>query len=134
VIGPARSSFSSVRRRLHLPWPSDRDFRILSIDGGGIRGIFPAAALATLEKRFLDGRSIAGHFDLITGTSRGESWRSGWPPEGPARSCSISTSKRAAGSFRLDALAVFGVQCAAYRFIGTTELHSALHLTVCSER
>lgn len=46
-------------------------FRILSIDGGGIKGIFPAAVLAALERRFLGGRSIAHHFDLITGTSTG---------------------------------------------------------------
>ncbi|WP_088283063.1 CBASS cGAMP-activated phospholipase [Ideonella sp. A 288] len=44
-------------------------FRILSIDGGGIKGAFAASALATLEKD-LDCR-VADHFDLITGTSTG---------------------------------------------------------------
>jgi uncharacterized protein len=44
-------------------------FRILSIDGGGIKGVFAASALATLEED-LQCR-VADHFDLITGTSTG---------------------------------------------------------------
>ena len=43
--------------------------RILSIDGGGIRGVFPAAFLAEIE-RDLD-RPIGEFFDLIVGTSTG---------------------------------------------------------------
>ena len=43
--------------------------RILSIDGGGIRGTFPASFLATIEERL--SHSIADYFDLITGTSTG---------------------------------------------------------------
>lgn len=36
-----------------------------------MRGIFPAALLDGLEKRFLNGAPIGRHFDLITGTSTG---------------------------------------------------------------
>ena len=43
--------------------------RVLSIDGGGIRGIIPAIALAELEARA--GKPIAELFDLIAGTSTG---------------------------------------------------------------
>lgn len=43
--------------------------KILSIDGGGIRGIIPATVLADLEDR--TGRSIADLFDIIAGTSTG---------------------------------------------------------------
>jgi uncharacterized protein len=43
--------------------------RILSIDGGGIRGVFPAAFLASLEEA-LNCR-VADYFDLIVGTSTG---------------------------------------------------------------
>lgn len=43
--------------------------RILSIDGGGIRGTFPAAFLAALEDD-LD-HPIGAYFDLIAGTSTG---------------------------------------------------------------
>ncbi|HEV2770322.1 MAG TPA: patatin-like phospholipase family protein [Solirubrobacteraceae bacterium] len=46
-----------------------RPFDILSIDGGGIRGIIPATVLAELERR--TGRRIAELFDLIAGTSTG---------------------------------------------------------------
>src|SRR5258707_11878842 len=43
--------------------------RILTIDGGGIKGVFPAAFLATLEDEL--GAPIADYFDLIAGTSTG---------------------------------------------------------------
>ncbi len=68
---PARSTGSLKQRRVQLPWPASRPFRILSIDGGGIRGIFPATVLSEFERRHLGGRSIADYFDLIAGTSTG---------------------------------------------------------------
>ncbi len=43
--------------------------RILAIDGGGIRGVFPLAFLAAVEDRL--GDRIATYFDLIAGTSTG---------------------------------------------------------------
>ncbi|MGH9462556.1 MAG: CBASS cGAMP-activated phospholipase [Vicinamibacteria bacterium] len=43
--------------------------RILAIDGGGIKGTFPASFLATIEEKL--SRSIADYFDLIAGTSTG---------------------------------------------------------------
>jgi len=43
--------------------------KILSIDGGGIRGIIPAIVLAEIEKR--TARPTAHLFDLIAGTSTG---------------------------------------------------------------
>lgn len=66
-----RSAGALAKRREPVPWPRDRDFRILSIDGGGIKGIFPAAVLAGIEERFLGGRSIGLYFDLVAGTSTG---------------------------------------------------------------
>ena len=45
-------------------------YRVLAIDGGGIRGIIPAAVLVDLERR-LAPRPLAGAFDLIVGTSTG---------------------------------------------------------------
>ncbi|MCC5615446.1 patatin-like phospholipase family protein [Nostoc sp. CHAB 5836] len=44
-------------------------YKILSIDGGGIRGIIPALILAEIEKRTK--KPIFSLFDLITGTSTG---------------------------------------------------------------
>jgi len=43
--------------------------KILSIDGGGIKGVFPASFLSTLEES--TGKRITEHFDLIVGTSTG---------------------------------------------------------------
>ena len=44
-------------------------FRILSLDGGGVRGAYSAAVLTEIEEG--TGRRIAEHFDLIAGTSTG---------------------------------------------------------------
>ncbi|MBK6877449.1 MAG: patatin-like phospholipase family protein [Ignavibacteria bacterium] len=44
-------------------------FRILSIDGGGIRGILPCTILAFIEKQL--GYPLSQVFDLIAGTSAG---------------------------------------------------------------
>jgi uncharacterized protein len=44
-------------------------FRILSLDGGGIKGTFTVSVVAALEED--TGKSAADYFDLITGTSTG---------------------------------------------------------------
>ena len=44
-------------------------FQVLSIDGGGIRGLFAAAVLAAMEEDLET--KITEHFDLIAGTSTG---------------------------------------------------------------
>jgi patatin-like phospholipase/acyl hydrolase len=66
-----RSSGTHPGLREQLPWPEGRPFRILSIDGGGIRGILPAAILTELESKYTDERSAGDYFDLIAGTSTG---------------------------------------------------------------
>ena len=58
-----------------------QQFNMLSLSGGGIRGIFTASVLAHFETYILDQKglsgvvakeySIAQHFDLICGTSIG---------------------------------------------------------------
>lgn len=47
----------------------NKPFRILSIDGGGIRGVYPAHILSCIESKF--GVDLHESFDLITGTSTG---------------------------------------------------------------
>ena len=44
-------------------------FRVLALDGGGVRGIFTASFLSTLED--LSGRRIGDRFDLVVGCSTG---------------------------------------------------------------
>lgn len=51
-----------------LPGDAPR-FQILSLDGGGLKGLFSAAVLAEFEADL--GVSIVDHFDLIVGTSTG---------------------------------------------------------------
>jgi uncharacterized protein len=63
------------RLRLRDVAPQEHPFRILCLDGGGIRGAYSAAVLNYLETAF-DLRSdggprLADYFDLIAGTSTG---------------------------------------------------------------
>jgi patatin-like phospholipase/acyl hydrolase len=48
---------------------SDTSFHILSLDGGGLKGLFAASFLVHWERE--TGRSVADSFDLIVGTSTG---------------------------------------------------------------
>jgi hypothetical protein len=49
--------------------PAERPARILSIDGGGIRGIIPTTALIALEQQM--GQPVRECFDFLAGTSTG---------------------------------------------------------------
>ena len=49
--------------------------RVLSLDGGGIRGIIPALVVAHLERQ--TGAPASELFDLIVGTSTGGIWALG---------------------------------------------------------
>ncbi len=66
-----RRTNSLPTRRRRQPWPKDRTFRILSLDGGGIRGLYTAELLKHCEKKFGLGEPIARYFDMIAGTSTG---------------------------------------------------------------
>src|SRR6516165_48137 len=65
-----RNADQKSNRRTHMSVDDlPTAYKILSIDGGGIRGVFPAAFLAKLEDH-LDA-PLASYFDLIAGTSTG---------------------------------------------------------------
>lgn len=55
--------------------------KVLSIDGGGIRGLIPALVLAEIERR--TGRRTAEMFDLVAGTSTGGILACGLTRPGP---------------------------------------------------
>lgn len=48
---------------------SNSPFKILSFDGGGIRGLFSASVASHLEQN--TGKRLIDHFDLVVGTSTG---------------------------------------------------------------
>lgn len=50
---------------------SKKTFHILSIDGGGILGLYSADILSQIEKEYLNGEPLSSYFNLITGTSTG---------------------------------------------------------------
>ncbi|KAJ4914195.1 Patatin-like protein 3 [Raphanus sativus] len=68
-------AFSSERRSCCLPPSYGQHVTILSIDGGGVRGIIPGIILAYLESQLqeLDGEEarLVDYFDVISGTSTG---------------------------------------------------------------
>ena len=48
-----------------------RRYRILSINGGGIRGLIPAKILEDIEEKALGKKKCSEFFDLVVGTSTG---------------------------------------------------------------
>lgn len=70
---PSQKALPDVNKSI-VHRPSTRDVWVLSIDGGGIRGIIPAFVLESLEEALKtkggDG-TLSSYFDLITGTSTG---------------------------------------------------------------
>jgi uncharacterized protein len=69
----------------------DRPFKVLSIDGGGIRGIIPALVLKEVEERTK--RPIARLFDLVAGTSTGGIIALGLTKPGPSGEPEHSAAK-----------------------------------------
>ena len=65
-MGPRKSAINPAPPRLMTA--PDR-FRILSLDGGGVRGAYSAAVLKEIEES--TGKRIVEHFDLVAGTSTG---------------------------------------------------------------
>lgn len=70
-----------------------RPLTVLSIDGGGIRGIIPARVLAHLESRL--GHPLHRYFDLVIGTSTGGLIAAGLvtPKPGPGPSAAATASR-----------------------------------------
>jgi len=81
LIGMAQTPLKQGRRMFDASGPqasravpelsqrSSRRFQVLSLDGGGFKGMFAAVLLACLEADL--GISVLDHFDLVAGTSTG---------------------------------------------------------------
>ncbi len=67
VSGDQQSETKTTAAELATMCPDVR--RVLAIDGGGLKGVFPASFLASVEE--VIGSPIADYFDLIVGTSTG---------------------------------------------------------------
>ena len=66
-----RSGGTLYQERQKIPWPEGQVFKILSIDGGGIKGILPASILSHVESLVGAGEHLNRKFDMIAGTSTG---------------------------------------------------------------
>ncbi|GAQ89431.1 hypothetical protein KFL_005210040 [Klebsormidium nitens] len=60
----------TFKEHRNVEWERKGVIRILSIDGGGVRGVIPAVILGKL-KEHLGGKEIWECFDAVTGTSTG---------------------------------------------------------------
>lgn len=69
------------RKHAHGPEPHAEAQRVLSIDGGGIRGLIPAMVIAEIERR--TAKPAHQLFDLIAGTSTGGILAMGLVAPGP---------------------------------------------------
>ena len=65
-----RSKFNAKTSPEKINFSGELPLRILSLDGGGIKGVFTAAYLAKLEE-LINGEPIGNYFDMIAGTSTG---------------------------------------------------------------
>ncbi|MCW5725032.1 MAG: patatin-like phospholipase family protein [Maricaulaceae bacterium] len=59
------------KEREKLNFHNSKDFKILSLDGGGIKGLYTSAFLQHMENSLSSSESISDYFDLIAGTSTG---------------------------------------------------------------
>lgn len=66
-----RHAGSLQTRRVRQRWVGEGAFKILSLDGGGIRGVYTAELLRLCEEAWGNGRPLASYFDMIAGTSTG---------------------------------------------------------------
>lgn len=66
-----RRANSLATRRVKQPWPKGRSFKLLALDGGGIRGVYTAELLRRCEEAFGQGQGLNRYFDMIAGTSTG---------------------------------------------------------------
>jgi len=63
--------FDPINSKKQVKKKTKKLIKILSVDGGGIRGIIPALVLQNLESRLKNKKHLAECFDVMAGTSTG---------------------------------------------------------------
>ena len=74
ICQPFKNKDYPLNKTFYMEEQERKKFKILSIDGGGIRGLIPAKVLMDLEdelKKAEPNRKLYEYFDLICGTSTG---------------------------------------------------------------
>ena len=66
-----RKALARITPREKQPWPKAKPFKILSLDGGGIRGIYTASLLDQIQRGLGENNHVVDYFDLVAGTSTG---------------------------------------------------------------
>ncbi|MGA8994727.1 MAG: patatin-like phospholipase family protein [Nocardioidaceae bacterium] len=79
-------------------------YRVLAVDGGGVRGVVPAVVLAELEAR--SGRPVADLFDLVAATSTGAILGLGLTCPGPDGRPAV-TAQQLVDRYRDDSRTIF---------------------------
>lgn len=60
---------NQIRTESDKVFAGDQVVQVLALDGGGLKGLFTAAVIESLEEQL--GSPLSRHFDIITGTSTG---------------------------------------------------------------
>lgn len=66
-----RKTNTRQTKRERQPWPKGNPFKILALDGGGIKGLYTAHLLRQCELSLGNEKPLASYFDMIAGTSTG---------------------------------------------------------------
>ena len=88
-------------------------YRILSIDGGGYRGVYPAHVLKRIEEEL--NLSVRDEFDLLAGTSTGSIVAGGIAAGIPPREIAAMYESKGKAIFAKRWLARFGMVASRYR-------------------
>ncbi|MBN1617843.1 patatin-like phospholipase family protein [Candidatus Dojkabacteria bacterium] len=100
IIRNIRKRFSQRRGKKSLPRYDGRYFNILSIDGGGVLGIFPSTILMLIEQEFKV--DLSKFFQLVAGTSTGSIITTGISIKYPVADMVELYESRSASIFKSD--------------------------------
>jgi hypothetical protein len=106
-MGFFNNAFKSI-----LGSPKDRVFRILSVDGGGLRGLFPATILENMKNDL--GIEFKEEFDLVIGTSTGSIIAAGLATNFPVKNLKTLYLDRSEEIFNDNGISLKGIRKSKY--------------------